>query len=171
MLRKPDIYTTVNSSPLRGIQCPFLPTQVSHRDTAFLPSRHRSNILFHTPLCLQQACPACALHYSGQEFATAQSGSCPYKEVGAAAWDWGHPSLPVPTPPVQWEQLPRVSSANSPVSPKYQVTAFYSLHNSKLGEGGVVTGGGQKQKRLIKGGRGTGSFTHPPQTPRTASIR
>lgn len=64
MLRKPDIYTTVNSSPLRGIQCPFLPTQVSHRDTAFLPSRHSSNILFHTPsACSKPAQPA---HYTTQ---------------------------------------------------------------------------------------------------------
>lgn len=59
--------------------------------------------------------------------------------MGAAAWDWGHPSLPLPTPPLPFSgySYKEVSSAKAlvPIFTKYQDTAFYDLHNSKLGEG------------------------------------
>lgn len=76
-------------------------SDIPHKETAFLPTLAEWQHPFTYPLHPQQACPASSLHCSGQEFATALSGPCPYKEVGAAAWDWGHPSLPLLTPLVR----------------------------------------------------------------------
>ena len=120
MLRKSDIYNTVHPIPVRGIQCPFLPTQVSHIKTR--PSSTLSRVVpaIYIPSPPAASLPSLLIHDSGQEFATALSGPCPYKEVGAAAWDWGHPSLPLLTSPVQGHFrgycYKEVSSANSPVA-------------------------------------------------------
>lgn len=76
---------------------------VPRNDTAFFSPWQSGNIHLHAPSAYSK--PAQPSYNSGQEFATALSGSCPYKEVGAAAWDWGHPSLPLPTPPVQKEDI------------------------------------------------------------------
>lgn len=133
---------------------------VPHKDTVFLPSRQSSNSHLHTPsACSKPAQPP--YYTTRQEFAAAQSESCPYKEVGAAAWDWGHPSLPLPTLPVRKSILGKL-----PNSHFYKIPGHCSLVFTipSWGKGGIVTGE-KRQKQLIKGQRRTGSFRHPPQAP------
>lgn len=126
------------------------PTQVSHINTQPSSPWQRYQPFTYPPPAA--ACPASSPHYSGQGFATALSGPCPYKEVGAAAWDWGHPSLPLPTPPVQRPfreySYKEVSSANFPVpfsqSNRSLLSTAFTIPS--WGRGKVITGGEKSQK-------------------------
>lgn len=144
MLRKPDIDSAVHPSPLRGIQCPFLPTQVSHRKTALRPPGGVVAPIYthaHTH-CLQQVCQASSHSTQGRNLPPPYLGP-----VLIRKWEQRSETRVIPAchfPPLLYRKRPfrrysykEVSSAKSPVPifSKHRVTAFYNLHNYKLGEG------------------------------------
>lgn len=138
MLRKPDIYSTLHTSPLRGTHCQSLPPQVSHKKSR--PSSPLGTVVtsIYTPLPQAASLPSLLTTLLGRNLPPPCLGPALIRK-----WEQ-QPGTGV-IPACHFPPLPFGKSILSklPCPRFYKISGYYFLQCSQLqagaGWGGIVT--------------------------------